>query len=357
MENHKRAAFVIYPHKKIEKRIIKMDSSASVIFPNLGIVIKNLPVSINLFGFEIAFYGLIIGIGVLGGMCLAFREAKITGQNVDHYVDLALFGLIFGIIGARLYYVIFEWDYYSKNLGEIINLRNGGLAIYGGIIACIITGIVVARIHKLKFFRVADTACLGLMVGQMIGRWGNFFNREAFGGNSDGLFAMAINTDDGIVNVAVPEGVRFIENTKFIQVQPTFLYESFWNLCLLVVIMLLRKHKKFEGEVFAWYIGGYGIGRFWIEGMRTDQLILKGFNVPISQVIAVLMVLIAAGICIYMRRMIKLGRIESFDGKEFYKAGKVHKAEEEKIDVEADMDSETKVKENPDTETDNTDIK
>jgi len=273
----------------------------SIRFPNLGLVFKDLPVSINIFGIEVAIYGLLIAIGAMLGMLLAFREAKRTGQNVDHYVDLALFGIFFAIIGTRLFYVIFEWDYYSKHLGEIFNLRNGGLAIYGGIIAGILTGIVVSKVHKLNFFQVADTACIGLLTGQIIGRWGNFFNREVFGGNSDGLFAMQINTDDGIADVVVPESVDFIEGTKFIQVQPTFLYESVWNLFILIMIMAFRKHKKFHGEMFAWYIGGYGIGRFFIEGIRTDQLLIHGTNIPISQVVSVIMVIIAVAICIYNR--------------------------------------------------------
>lgn len=286
-----------------------MAKDLSVSFPNLGIEFYNLPVTVNIFGIEIAIYGIIIGIGALAGMLLAFYEAKKTGQNVEHYIDLALFGIIFAIIGARTYYVIFEWSYYSKHPSEILDLRNGGLAIYGGIIAGIITAAVVSKIHKIKFLKMADTACLGLITGQIIGRWGNFFNREAFGRNSTGLFSMLINTDDNIANVSVPEGVDYIEGTKFIQVQPTFLYESVWNLCLLILILILKKYKKFDGEVFAWYIGGYGIGRFIIEAYRTDQLIIPGLNIPISQVVSVIMVLVSVGMCVYMRLKLREKKI------------------------------------------------
>lgn len=283
----------------------------SIRFPNLGIVLKDLPMSIEVFGFEIAFYGIIIAIGAIAGMALGFREARITGQNVEHYIDLALFGLIFAIIGARLYYVIFEWDQYKDNLLEIFNLRNGGLAIYGGIIAAIIVAIVVSRIHKLSFFKMADTGCIGLILGQIIGRWGNFFNREAFGGYTDGLFAMQININDGIVDVTVPEALKdtvmYLSDGTFIQVQPTFLYESAWNLLVLILIMIFRKYKKFDGEVFAWYIGGYGIGRFIIESFRTDQLIMPVFNVPVSQVVSVVMVVAAVAICVGMRVRMKKG--------------------------------------------------
>lgn len=286
-----------------------MAKDLSVSFPNLGIEFYNLPVTVNIFGIEIAIYGIIIGIGALAGMLLAFYEAKKTGQNVEHYIDLALFGIIFAIIGARTYYVIFEWSYYSKHPSEILDLRNGGLAIYGGIIAGIITAAVVSKIHKIKFLKMADTACLGLITGQIIGRWGNFFNREAFGRNSTGLFSMLINTDDNIANVSVPEGVDYIEGTKFIQVQPTFLYESVWNLCLLILILIFKKYKKFDGEVFAWYIGGYGIGRFIIEAYRTDQLIIPGLNIPISQVVSVIMVLVSVGMCVYMRLKLREKKI------------------------------------------------
>ncbi len=287
-----------------------MFGDISVSFPNLGIEIENMPVSFSVFGFEIAIYGIIIGIGVLAGMAIAFREAKVTGQNVDHYLDLAIYGIVSAIIGARLYYVIFEWDYFSKHPAEIINIRQGGLAIYGGIIAAIITGIVVSKVHKLNFFKVADTACPGLLLGQIIGRWGNFFNREAFGGNSDGLFAMRINTDDGIVRVDVPKGVDYIEGTKFIQVQPTFLYESAWNLVLLILILVFRRHKKFEGEVFAWYLGGYGFGRFFIEAMRTDQLIMPWLNVPVSQIVSAALFVFAVVFCAVKRYRIYKGKGE-----------------------------------------------
>ena len=197
----------------------------SISFPNLGIDIYDLPNKFSIFGLEIAFYGLIIGLGMLAGMMIGFREAKLTGQNVEDYIDLALYGIVFAIVGARLYYVIFEWDYYKGDFFKIINLREGGLAIYGGVIAAVITCFILARIKKLSFLQMADTGCIGLILGQIIGRWGNFFNREAFGGDSNGLFAMKINTwDSSVDRIAVPEAVSYIDEAgQFIQVQPTFL--------------------------------------------------------------------------------------------------------------------------------------
>lgn len=274
----------------------------SISFPNLGIDISDLPKTFNLFGIDIAFYGLIIGIGMLLGMLLAFREAKVTGQNVEDYLDLALFCIIFAIVGARLYYVIFQWDNYKDNLMSIFNIRQGGLAIYGGIIGGVLTGYIISRIKKLNFWQLGDTACLGMLVGQMIGRWGNFFNREAFGGDSDGLFAMRINVNDPNVHVRVPEGVSYIDEAEqWIQVQPTFLYESVGNLIVLTLIMIFRKKKQYYGEVFLWYIFGYGIVRFFVEGMRTDQLIMPVINYPVSKLLSAVLVLVTFGILIANR--------------------------------------------------------
>lgn len=278
-------------------------SDLSISFPNLGIDIYDLPNKITIFGFDIAFYGLIIGLGMIAGMIIAFREARITGQDTEDYVDLALYGIVSAIIGARLYYVIFQWDHYKDNIMEVFNLRKGGLAIYGGVIAAIITCVIVAKVKKKNFWQMADTGCLGVILGQIIGRWGNFFNREAFGGDTNGLFAMKINTwDSSVSGISVPGSVSFVDEAgQFIQVQPTFLYESFLNLCLLIIIMIFRKKKKFHGEVFLWYMGGYGIIRTFIESMRTDQLMLGDTGIPVSQLLAALLAIGCTAALIYMR--------------------------------------------------------
>lgn len=277
----------------------------SIGFPNLGIELSDLPKSISIFGFEIAFYGLIIGFGIVMAMILAFREAKLTGQSVDDYIDLALVGIVASICGARLYYVIFEWDNYKDNLLEIFNIRQGGLAIYGGIITAIIVVFVMTRIKKKNFFQWCDTGCIAVLLGQIIGRWGNFFNREAFGGDSNGLFAMKINIEDPTIGgyVFVPESVTVHTEGAFdfILVQPTFLYESVANLCLLILIMLFRKKKVFHGEVFLWYMGGYGAIRAVVEGFRTDQLQIGDTGIAVSQVLGAVMAVVCLGAWIYMR--------------------------------------------------------
>lgn len=278
---------------------------ADIRFVHLGIAIQNLQNSISVFGFRIAYYGIIIGLGMLAGILVAQSDAKRRGQDPELYLDFALYGIIFSIIGARIYYVIFEWDFYKNNLLEIFNLRAGGLAIYGGVIAAVLTMITYTRIKKLSFFSMADSGVLGLVTGQIIGRWGNFFNCEAFGGYTDSLLAMRIKrslVNDNMLNADVL-GHMIVENgVEFIQVHPTFLYESLWNLGLLLFMLWYRKRKKFDGEMLWIYLAGYGAGRFWIEGLRTDQLILFGTGLPVSQALSLVLIIIAAANLVYHHR-------------------------------------------------------
>lgn len=259
----------------------------------------------TVFGISIAYYGVIIAVGMLAGILLATYEAKRTEQNPDDYFDLAIIAIICSVIGARLYYVIFSWDLYKDNLWSILNLRQGGLAIYGGVIAAIITTVVFAKVKGLSFPRLADTAGLGLILGQIIGRWGNFFNREAFGGYTDGLLAMQLPVSavrDSDISKELAEHIVEIGGVSYIQVHPTFLYESLWNLVLLVILLLIRKRKKFEGEIFLLYLVGYGIGRAWIEGLRTDQLLIPGTSVAVSQVLAVVLAVVSVMMLIILRK-------------------------------------------------------
>ena len=280
-------------------------NGADIRFVHLGITIEHLKSSISVFGFRIAFYGIIIGIGMLAGIWIAQSDAKRRGQDPELYLDFALYAIICSIIGARLYYVIFEWDYYKENLLQIFNLRAGGLAIYGGVIAGAITMIVYTRVKKVSFFSMADTGVLGLVTGQIIGRWGNFFNCEAFGGYTDSLLAMRIRrslVNDNMLNADVLSH-KIVENgVEFIQVHPTFLYESCWNLCLLIFMLWFRKYKKYDGQMFWIYLLGYGTGRFWIESLRTDQLILFGTGLPVSQALSLVLILVAAGNLIWRGR-------------------------------------------------------
>lgn len=276
---------------------------ASIRFVNLGIEIENLPKNIKIGSFEIAFYGIIIGIGMMLAVMLVMNEAKRTGQNVDNYYDLAIFTIIFGIIGARAYYVIFEWEQYKGDLLSILNIREGGLGIYGGIIIGAITVFICSRVKKIKFMQVADTAILGVLVGQILGRWGNFFNREAFGGYTDNLLAMQIKLDEvgGVISEEVAKNIKIVEGIEYIQVHPTFLYESLCNLIILLFMLWYRKHKKYEGELLSIYMIGYGIARFFIESLRTDQLILPVVNFPASQLVSIIIIIAGVIFEVYER--------------------------------------------------------
>lgn len=271
-------------------------------FPNIGIHLKSVGDHITVFGFEIAYYGIIIGIGILTGILIAALEARRTKQNPEDYYDLAIYAVIFAIIGARIYYVIFSWDMYKDNLLSIFNIREGGLAIYGGVIAAVITVFVFAHVKHLSAPLLLDTAGLGLVAGQMIGRWGNFFNREAFGEYTDWLLAMRLPVDavrGSDITELMREHMETKEGVSYIQVHPTFLYESLWCLLILILLLLYRKHKKFNGEIFLMYLAGYGFGRFWIERLRTDQLLLPGIGFPVSQLLAGILVVASAAVIAY----------------------------------------------------------
>jgi len=274
-------------------------------FPHLGIYLENVGKNISIFGFEIAFYGITIAAAMLAGLWLAMRVAKKTDQDPDIYFNLGMIAIVCALIGARAYYVIFDWGNYKDNLLEILNLRNGGLAIYGGVIGGVAATLVFARVKKQSFWQLADTASVGLILGQAIGRWGNFFNREAFGGYTDGMFAMQLPLNAVYSWDVTPEMLEHLQTVggvQYIQVHPTFLYESVWNLGVLILLLLYRKHRKFQGEVFLLYLLGYGLGRAWIEGLRTDQLWIPGTEIPVSQVLAVVLVIVSSVIIAAKRK-------------------------------------------------------
>lgn len=274
-------------------------------FPHFGIHFDHVGKAITVFGFEIAFYGIIIGTAILIGFLIATSEAKRTRQNPEDYLDMGIVGVICGIAGARLYYVAFSWDMYKDNLLDILNLREGGLAIYGGVIAAVITVLIFARVKHLSAPQIFDTVALAILNGQMLGRWGNFFNREAFGEYTDSLFAMQLPLDAvrrGDVTDAMRANIQIVDGVNYIQVHPTFLYESLWCCALFILLFVYRKHKKYEGEIFLLYLFGYGLGRVWIEGLRTDQLLIPGLGFPVSQLLAGIMVVATGAMLIYLRK-------------------------------------------------------
>lgn len=265
-----------------------------IAFPHLGIYLHNVPKSISIFGFSVAFYGIIIGIGMLLGVALAGKQIERFGEKNDSVWDMAVYLLVFSVIGARIYYIVFSWDKYKGDLLAMLNLRNGGLAIYGGVIAGFTTLFAYCAIKKINSLNMADACVCGLTLGQLMGRYGNFFNREAFGEYTDGIFAMrlpieAVRRSD--ISQTISDHI--IEGTNYIQVHPTFFYESCWNIALLLILLYLVRHRLFKGQVTLTYLGGYGIGRFWIEGLRTDQLWIPGTQIAVSQVVAIALIIVA----------------------------------------------------------------
>ena len=246
----------------------------SIFFPNLGITLRNIGDHINIGSFEVRFYGIIIMIGFLLAYVLVTNEAKRTKQNPEMYLDFILILIM-------------------------LNIRGGGLAIYGGIIAGVITAVIFCKVRKVSFVLMADTATFGILIGQILGRFGNFFNREAFGAYTNSKMAMAIPLDyyrsegnldylerTGVITQKMLDNVVNIDGMDCITVHPTFLYESLWNLMLLVFLFIYRKHKKFKGEFALIYVGGYGLGRFIVEGLRSDSLMIGNTGIKVSQALA-----------------------------------------------------------------------
>ncbi len=261
-----------------------------IAFPNLGIYLHNVPQAFYIGSFRVALYGCMIALGMLCGILMATHIAKKTKQSPDTYWDISIWLIIFSLVGARIYYVIFFWDAYKDDLLQIFNVRAGGLAIYGGVLGGILTAYIYCVIKKLYLPEILDTAVFGLLVGQIIGRWGNFFNREVFGGYTDGLLAMrlpvaAVRERDITAELAS----KMSEGVNYIQVHPTFLYEGLWNLGVLLFLLVFLKHRRFKGEMFLLYLAGYGIGRAWIEAIRTDQLYITGTSIPVNLVMGVFM--------------------------------------------------------------------
>jgi len=282
-----------------------MRNTPDVIFPYLGIEVPILErEAFNIFGLSVYWYGVFVVLGILAGICapwyMAKRDVLHAGKRSgspitpEQVLDFAFVVIPLALIGTRLYYVISMWGQYKDNLLSIFDIRSGGLAIHGAIISALLTAVVYARVKKFSFLRLTDVCIIGLPIGQAIGRWGNFVNQEVFGGFTNGPFAMCYKleaVDAAHVTAEMLDNLYVLGGQSYVQVHPTFLYESLWSLATFVILLLYFNRRKFNGELLAGYLFLYGIGRFWIEGLRTDQLKFFDTNIPSAQVLSVLMVL------------------------------------------------------------------
>lgn len=288
-----------------------MGDFTTVSFPGLGfsLDVPSIAAQFDLFGHEITikWYGVIIAFGfflaVLWGGHLAYKWK----MSIDKMLDVLIFGTIFGILGARLYYVVFEWDYFSLHPGDIFKIWEGGLAIYGGIIGGVIAAIIVCKVDKLNFFNLADMAGMSLLIGQGIGRWGNFMNQEAFGCNTDMPWGMISDKTTAYLlshEAEIEAGGVMVD--PYAPVHPTFFYESMW--CLLgffVLWLICTKFRKFSGQIALCYGIWYGLERTVVEGLRTDSLYITGTNIRVSQLLSAVLVVVCAAILIYMLVRVK----------------------------------------------------
>ena len=253
--------------------------TSSISFPNLGITVDPSPVAFTIFGKEIYWYGIIIACGFLLAVLYMIYRAKTFGLTQDDVLDLILWAVPIGVVCARLYYCVFYWDLYRDNPISMLYIWEGGLAIYGGIIGGAITVLVLSRVKKIPPLVMLDNASMGVIIGQICGRWGNFMNREAHGSVTDSFFKMGLADAAGNITYY----------------HPTFLYESVWNLVGCSGLHFYCKKRKFDGEVFLLYVAWYGLGRAWIEGMRTDSLYLFSTGIRVSQLVAAVSFIAAAG--------------------------------------------------------------
>lgn len=289
-----------------------MENSTTVFFDGLGISFNLPSIAFTIGSYEVHWYGIIIAFGFALAVLYGGRTAYKWKMSLDGMTDVLIWGTIFGIVCARAYYVIFEWDYFSAHPSEIIQIWNGGIAIYGGIIGAIIGAAIGCKIGKIDFYNLLDMGALGLLIGQGIGRWGNFFNQEAFGMNTDtALFRMwSEKIRDNIIanqGTLIEKGLSVDPNTA---VQPTFLYESVWCLALFLILhFFVIKRRKFKGEAFLLYGIGYGLERTVVEGMRTDSLYFAGTTVRVSQVLSAAVVVVFAIWLIVMLVKLKKGTL------------------------------------------------
>ncbi|HDI8168675.1 TPA: prolipoprotein diacylglyceryl transferase [Staphylococcus aureus] len=257
----------------------------------MGIVFNYIdPVAFNLGPLSVRWYGIIIAVGILLGYFVAQRALVKAGLHKDTLVDIIFYSALFGFIAARIYFVIFQWPYYVKNPSEIIKIWHGGIAIHGGLIGGFIAGVIVCKVKNLNPFQIGDIVAPSIILAQGIGRWGNFMNHEAHGGPVSRAFLEKLHLPNFIIENMYINGQYY---------HPTFLYESIWDVAGFIILVNIRKHLKL-GETFFLYLTWYSIGRFFIEGLRTDSLMLTS-NIRVAQLVSILLILISISLIVYRR--------------------------------------------------------
>lgn len=255
------------------------------------------PVAFNLGNLSVKWYGVIMALAIILAVSMAIIEGRKRQIESDDFVDLLLWAVPLGYVGARIYYVIFEWRYYAQHPDQIIAIWNGGIAIYGGLLAGLVVLLIFCYKKMLPPFLMLDIITPGVMAAQILGRWGNFINQEAHGGPTTLGFLQSLHLPNFIISQMKINGVYY---------QPTFLYESFFNLIGLILILVLRhrKHLFKQGEIFMLYLAWYSVVRFFVEGMRTDSLYLWG-SIRVSQLLSLILLVIVIGLFIYRRKVVK----------------------------------------------------
>ena len=296
-----------------------------ILFPNLGLKFEHIGTGISIFGFEITFFGILLGVTLLLGIILMLLKAYSTGQRMEEYLNLSIIVVPTALVGARMYYVIFQLDGYKNTIGNMFLFRKGGLDFYGALIAGILTVFIYANIQKVSAGKILDTVCVGIAAGQILCSLGAFFNRECFGEYTDGMFAMQIPLD-AVSYDAITENMRkhieMIDGQRFIQVSPLFLATFIWSSIVLIIVLLYRYRRKYDGELFLVYLLTYSFGRFLIEGARADALRIPGIGWRASRVAAVFMMLISVFMILYMwtqNDKARMKRVKEREAKRFSK--------------------------------------
>ncbi len=281
-----------------------------ICFPALGLNIPVNPILTKIGPIDIHWYGIIIAVAFLIGGAILAKLSPVVGINADRSFDVLMGAFVGGVICARLYYVAFTWSYYKDHMDEIFHIWEGGLAIYGGLIGGVLTGLLVCRIRRVKALPMLDCAGMGLLVGQAIGRWGNFINMEAFGGNTTLPWGMTSKSITWyLASVAEELAAQGITVDPELPVHPTFLYESLWNVVgFFLILRFILPRRKFDGQVFLCYVFWYGLGRAWIEGLRTDSLMWGPFRV--SQLVAVVCAVLSLAIMVLCLLRHKTGKLQ-----------------------------------------------